>query len=250
MYEKNQVLISKLRSALTYPVLLLVFAIIIIIFLLSFIVPTFAKLFEEFGQVLPLPTRILIGISGIINSSWWVFILAIGALSLLFRRIYQSDKGRLYFDRLVLKLPLVKKLILDTFKIQFSYTMSLLLANGVGIIEALENTRAVFRNRIFTDILNLAITKVKKGEKLSRALAQNPVFNTSLLGMIHAGEMSDRVPEVLNSIGHNIEVDLNERVSTLTALAEPVLILIIGGIVGFAVLSIMLPIFQMNQIFG
>jgi len=250
MHEKNQALISKLRSSLTYPVLLLVFACIIIIFLISFIVPTFARLFEEFGQVLPLPTRILIGISGLLKTSWWILLIIIGAGVLVLHRLYRRESVKLYFDHLVLKLPVVKRVLTDTFKIRFAYTMSLMLSNGIGIIEALQNTMGVFKNRVFSGLLDRAVELIKKGERLSRALSHSELFNAALLGMIHAGEMSDSVPEVLESIAHNIEVELGERITTLTTLAEPVLIMIIGSIVAFTVLSIMLPIFQINQMFG
>jgi len=249
MYEKNQALVAKLRSALPYPVLMLCFAFVVILFFVSFIIPTFAQLFADFEQTLPLPTRLLIGTTEVISKGWWAILILLIALFLVLRRFYRSEKGRLYFDRLVLKIPVVKKLVLDTFKIRFSYTMSLMISSGIGIIEALEGTRDIFRNRTFSDTLNRAIDSVKKGEKLSRALSSNPVFNSSILGMIHAGELGDRIPQVLDSIGQNIEVDLTERVETLTSLAEPVIIVVIGLLVGFAILSIMLPIFQINQIF-
>jgi general secretion pathway protein F len=249
MFEKNRTLIAKLRSALTYPILMLCFAFVIIIFFVSFIVPTFAQLFADFEQTLPLPTRLLIGITTVLQKGWWAILILLIALFFIFRRVYRSEKGRLYFDSLALRLPVVKKLIQDTFRIRFSYTMSLMISSGIGIIEALEGTREIFRNRIFIDVLNRAIESVKKGEKLSRALSSNPVFNSSILGMIHAGEMGDRIPQVFDSIGQNIEVDLTERVQTLTSLAEPVIIVVIGVLIGFAILSIMLPIFQINQLF-
>jgi len=249
MFEKNQALIAKLRSALTYPALMLFFAIAVIIFFVSFIIPTFAQLFADFDQALPLPTRLLIGSTNVISKGWWVILIVIAAAVLLLRRFYQSERGRLYFDRVVFKFPVVNKLILDTFKIRFSYTMSLMLSSGIGVIEALEGTRDIFKNRVYIDVINRAIELVKKGERLSRALSSNQLFNASLLGMIHAGEMGDRIPEVLDSIGHNIEVELTERVQTLTSLAEPIIIVIIGVLVGFAILSIMLPIFQINQMF-
>ena len=249
MFEKNQALIAKLRSALTYPVLMLCFAFVVIIFFVSFIIPTFAQLFADFEQTLPLPTRLLIGGTTVIQKGWWAILILLIALVLILRRVYRSEKGRLYFDRLVLRLPLVKRLVQDTFRIRFSFTMSLMISSGIGIIEALEGTRNIFRNRIFIDTLNRAIEGVKKGEKLSRALSSNPVFTSTILGMIHAGEMGDRIPQVLDSIGQNLEVDLTERVQTLTSLAEPVIIVIIGVLIGFAILSIMLPIFQINQLF-
>jgi general secretion pathway protein F len=250
MYEKNQVLKSKLRASLTYPSLMLVFAFLIIVFLVSFLIPTFSKMFVEFGQVLPLPTRILIGISNIVTKAWWAIIIFLALLAFIFNRVYKNEKGKKYFDLLVLRLPVIKNLVLGTFTVRFSYTMSLMLYNGVGIIESLENTLGIFRNVVFKDLLNNSIEMVRKGEKLSRALASGIVFNSSILGMIHAGEAGDRVPDVLEKIGNNAEVELEEKIKTLTSLIEPLVIMIIGIFVGFVVLAIMLPIFQVNQIFG
>lgn len=250
MYERNQALIAKLRSVLTYPMIMLVFALIIIVFLVSFIVPTFARLFADFGQTLPLTTRMLIGVSNLISSSWWAIILFLILVFMIIRRAYKSERGKLYFDNLVLKLPVVKKILLDTFRIRFSYTMSIMLSGGTGILDALETTADVFKNSVLRDSIKRAAVLVKKGERLSRALSENPGFNAGILGMIHAGEMGNRLPDVLNSIAHNIEVDLEEKISTLTSLVEPVMIVLIGLIVGFVVLSIMLPIFQINQILG
>jgi general secretion pathway protein F len=268
MYEKNQALVSKLRSSLTYPVLMLVFAVLVVVFLVSFIVPTFAKLFTEFGSVLPAPTRILIGVSNVISSAWWAILIVLALAVFTLLRVYGSEKGRRYFDSLVLRLPFVKRLVLDNFRIRFSYTLALMLAGGVGILESLENTKGVFRNIVFREVIENAIERVRKGEKLSRALAAErtrsaggfhaaggspaagSIFTSSLLGMIHAGEAGDRVPEVLERIASGTEVDIEERVKTITSLVEPIVILVIGFLVGFVVLAIMLPIFQINTIFG
>jgi len=121
MYEKNQELISKLRASLTYPSVMLLFALIIIVFLISFIVPTFSRLFSDFGQVLPLPTRILIGISKVVSTSWWAFIIFFCALYFIIQRMYSHEKWKRYFDSLILKIPGIKRFIIDTFKIRFSY---------------------------------------------------------------------------------------------------------------------------------
>jgi general secretion pathway protein F len=250
MFEKNQILINRLRTSLTYPALMIVFAVVIVVFLMSFLVPTFSKIFIEFEQVLPLPTRVLIGVSKIFTSGCWAMLIFFILAVFVFNRLYKNENGKKYFDRMALKIPLVKKLILDTFKIRFSYTMGLMLSNGVGIIESLENTRGVFKNGIFRETVDRAIGLIEKGEKLSRALATSTLFNSSILGMINAGEAGDRVPEVLEKIGSNTELELEEKVKTLTSLVEPVIILIIGVFIGFTILAIMLPIFQINQIFG
>jgi len=250
MYEKNQAFSNKIKSSLTYPSLMLVLGVSIILFLVSFIVPTFSRLFSEFGQTLPLPTRILIGISSFITTSWWAILIFIALCYFIGRRMYRTGRWKRGMDGFVLKLPGVKRIILDSFKIRFSYTMSLMLKNGVPIIDALRQTGGIFKNSVFRTHIENATAKVKKGESLSRALGGGGLFNSSLLGMIRAGEAGDRVPEVLNRIGTGMETDLEERIKTAVSLLEPIVIVIVGFFIGFAVLSIMLPIFQINQFFG
>lgn len=254
IFDKNRALTAKLRSSLTYPVVLLFFSLLVIVFLISFIVPTFAGLFEEFGQVLPLPTRVVIGVSGFFTSWWWLFFVGAGAAWAAALRAYRSERGRRYLDRLALRVPVAGRLLTDTFRIRFAHTMSLLLGSGVGIIESLENTAGIFKNQVYTELLRDTADRVRKGEGLSRALALSDpgrlIFTPTMLGMIRAGESGDSVAGVLDSVGAGLEVELSERVGTLTSLIEPVLILVIGGIVAFAVLSIVLPIFQFNQLVG
>lgn len=250
MYEKNRILIGKLRSSLTYPLLMLFLAFVVVVFLVSFIVPTFARLFVEFEQALPLPTRMLMALSGFVTKGWWAIFIVLGLAAYVLSRIYKTEKGKTSLDSFVLKLPLVRTIVLENFRIRFCSTMALLLSNGVGIIESLQNTGGIFRNSVFTSLIRAATDRVKKGERLSRALASGQVFTSSLLGMIHAGEAGDRVAEVLDRIARNGEVELEERLKTLTSLVEPVIIMVIGIFVGFVVLSIMLPIFQINQMFG
>ncbi|MFW6138262.1 MAG: type II secretion system F family protein, partial [Spirochaetota bacterium] len=150
---------------------------------------------------------------------------------------------------MVLRLPGASKLLKDMFRIRFSYTMALMLGGGVGIIEALKNTEAIFKNSVFKQIIGNAAVMVEKGESLSRALSSKVVFDSSILGMIRAGEMTDRVPQVLEKIGHNTEIELEEKLKSLTALVEPIIIIVLGIFVGFVVLAVMLPIFQVNQLF-
>ncbi|MFW6180123.1 MAG: type II secretion system F family protein [Spirochaetota bacterium] len=254
IFDKNRALMAKLRSSLTYPVVLLFFSLLVIVFLVSFIVPTFAGLFEEFGQTLPLPTRLVIGVSDLFTSWWWLFFFIAASLWLAARRAYRTEGGRRYFDRLALRLPVAGRLLADTFRIRFAHTMSLLLGSGVGMIEALENTAGIFKNRVLTDLLRDTAERVRKGQGLSRALAlsdpRQRVFTPTVLGMIRAGESGDTVAPVLDSVAEGLEVELSERISVLTSLIEPVLILFIGCVVAFAVLSIVLPIFQFSQIMG
>ena len=250
MYERNQAFTSKVRGALTYPSLMLLFGVLIIVFLVSFIVPTFSRLFSEFGQTLPVPTRILIGLSDVVTAAWWAVLLFIGAVFFWIRRMYRRGSWKQRLDGLVLKLPLVHTVLLESFRIRFSSTMSLMLGNGVPIIDALRQTGGIYKNSVFTRHIQNATERVKKGESLSRALSGGVLFTPSLLGMIRAGEAGDRVPDVLQRMGEGLENRLEERLKTLTSLLEPIVIVIVGIFIGFAVLAIMLPIFQINQFFG
>jgi general secretion pathway protein F len=253
-YEKAHALMASLQSALTYPVLMLFFAVGVIIFLVSFIVPTFSALFEEFGQVLPLPTRVLIAFSDFFTAAWWIILIVLGGAALLTRRFYRSDRGKDRLDRLLFRIPILRGLLVDTFRIRFARTMGMLLGSGIGIIESMESTAGVFTNVVFVEAVGSAAERVRKGERLSSALSREidprgkPLFDPSLVGMIHAGEAGDRVPGVLDRMASGIEVDLTQRIGVLTSLAEPVLILVLGSIVAFVVLSIMLPIFSFNQL--
>ena len=249
-FERNQRLIGSLRSSLTYPIFMLVFAFVVVIFLVTFIVPSFSSLFEQFGQRLPLPTRVLLAFSGFISSFWWLIVSIIVLIFLLFRNIYKkNDKFRRRIDSYVLRMPLSGNFIITNFRIRFSYTMSLMIANGVGLLDALVTTRAIFKNSLISDYLYKSISLIKKGEKFSRSIEDPLLFPPSYIGMVRAGERGDRLAEVLDTISRNLEASLEEKVKSISSLVEPLIIIIIGGFVGFVVLSIMLPIFQINQLF-
>ena len=196
MYEKNQAFSSKIKSSITYPSLMLVLGVIIILFLVSFIVPTFSRLFSEFGQTLPLPTRALIAISNFITKAWWAVLIFIASAYFVMRRMYRIGRWTKSLDGLVLKLPVTKRILLDSFRIRFSYTMSLMLQNGVPIIDALLHAGGIFKNSIFRKHIENTTERVKKGESLSRALAGGDLFNSSILGMIHAGTAAVAVEPV------------------------------------------------------
>ena len=249
-FERNQKLIGTLRSSLTYPTFMLVFAFVVVVFLVTFIVPSFNSLFEQFGQKLPLPTRLLLSFSGFISSFWWLIVGLIILIFLLLRNFYKkNDKFRKKIDSYLLKMPFVGNFIVTNFRIRFSYTMSLMIANGVGILDALQTTKAIFKNIIFSDFLLNSIYLIKKGERFSRSIENPLLFPPSFIGMIRAGETGDRLAEVLDTISKNLEATMEEKVKSISSMIEPLIIIFIGSFVGFVVLSIMLPIFQINQLF-
>jgi len=249
-FERNQRLIGSLRSSLTYPLFMLIFAFVVVVFLVTFIVPSFSNLFEQFGQKLPIPTRILLGFSGFVSSFWWIIFIVFTLLFFGIRNFYRkNEKFKKNIDYSILKIPLIGNFIITNFRIRFSYTLSLMISNGVGVLDALMITRAIFKNVIFTDFLMTSISKIKKGEKFSKSIDNSFIFPKSFIGMIRAGETGDRLAEVLDTISRNLESIMEEKVKSISSLMEPIIIIFIGGFVGFVVLSIMLPIFQINQLF-
>ncbi len=249
-YERNQRLIGTLKSSLTYPLFMLFFAISVVVFLVTFIVPSFRNLFDQFGKSLPLPTKLLLKFSDFLSGFWWLILLILILMVYLFREMYKKrSRFKDRIDRFILKLPVAGELILNSFRIRFSYTMSLMISNGVGIIDALNTVKDMFKNSLFRKLIVDSVEKIKKGDRFSSSIADGYIIPPSISGMINAGESSDRLAEILNSISVNLESQLERKVKSLTSLIEPVIIIVIGGFVGFVVLSIMLPIFQINQMF-
>ncbi len=249
-YEKNQKLAGTLKSSLTYPVFMLFFAIAVVIFLVTFIVPSFRNLFEQFGQRLPVPTRLLMGFSDFTSKFWWLILIVIMIILFAFRNIYKKNgRFKRKIDEMVLKAPLIGSFILDSFRIRFSYTLSLMISNGVVILDALNTIKDSFKNIHFKEFIISTIESIKKGDRFSNSIANSFLFPPSFAGMVGSGERSDRLAEVLQSLSENIESEMEQKIKSLTSLIEPLIIIIIGGFVGFVVLSIMLPIFQINQIF-
>lgn len=247
--EKAKQLRNQLRSSLSYPVLILAVSFIVTIFLVTFVVPTYSQIFMEFGQALPLPTRILLALSGFFKTWFFVLlgILAIGVY--IIYRYYKSESGKNKLDDLILRIPIVDNLIKQRFIIRFCETLGLMVESGVPLLDSIKTTESLFKNHNFVNIIKDASDKITKGHSLSSALSDHPYLPPSVLGIIRAGESGDRVAESLFKIAEIFGNEFEEKIRTLTSLIEPVVIIIIGIIVGFIVLSIMLPIFQMNQLF-
>ncbi len=247
--ENAKQLRNRLRASLSYPVLILTVSFIVTIFLVTYVVPTYSQIFTEFGQSLPLPTRILLAFSGFFKT-WLPGLMGFLALvGYIIWRFYKSTSGKNKLDNLILRIPIVGNLIKERFIIRFCGTLALMVESGVPLLESIKTTIALFKNHNFINTIKDASEKITKGHSLSSALSGNPYLPPSVLGIIRAGETGDRVADSLFKIAETFGNDFEERIRVLTSLIEPIVIILIGIIVGFIVLSIMLPIFQMNQLF-
>ncbi|MBI9084274.1 MAG: type II secretion system inner membrane protein GspF [Desulfobacterales bacterium] len=246
--EKQEALRNRLRSALAYPVLMTMVGVMVLFFLLVYIVPGITKIFSEMNQVLPGPTRALIFISKMSQTYWWAGILAILFGLLVFRGLSRTDKGRRFLDNLLLAVPGIGALNRKLITARVTRTLGSLLENGVTLISALNIVKNIAGNRLYFDAIEEAASNVGKGQGLSEALSVSGVFPPLALQMIQVGEQSGELETMLGRITTVFEQEVESRVLALTAMLEPVMILVMGAMVGFVVLSICLPILEMNQL--
>ena len=224
------------------------FGALVLFLLLTFIVPSITTIFSDMNQALPTPTIILISISDFFKNYWWIILIAIILLLVTFRGIKKTAKGRYAVDRTKLFLPgfgmLAKKLSVA----RFARTLGSLLENGVSMMPALNIVKNIVGNDLIFDIIESASKEVGKGKGLGMALAENKIFPDLSIQMILVGEQSGELEAMLNKVADVFENEVETSIASMTSLLEPAMILLMGVIVGCIVLSICLPIFEMNQL--
>lgn len=242
--EKDLALRGKIKSALTYPVIVLVFAILITYFLLTTIVPQFAGILFSLNAPLPLITRVLIAVSGFLQHQWYILLGIIVLLVVGYRYAYSTKKGRHTIDDIKLKLPLLGPLIRKSAIASFSRTLSLLIASGVNIVEALDITRGTANNAIVEDTLENARNVVMVGEQMSGSLATSKIFPPMVVSMVAIGEETGALDTMLSKVADFYDREVDEAVDSLTAAIEPIMIVVLGAIVGVIVAGMFLPMFS------
>lgn len=242
-YEKQYTLKEKITTALTYPIVVSVFAILITIFLLLFIVPIFGDMYAQMGEELPLITRIVLGLSDFIRNFWWVFVLIIIGFFFIYRKMRQEDAGNRLLDYIALKLPVIGTFIQKAVLARMTQTLSSLLNSSVPILQAVEVTSDVVGNQVVKEVLLEARSSLEKGESLAKPMEESWVFPPLIIQMIRVGEESGALDEMLKKVANIYEQDVNEASDKLQSLIEPVLIIFLAVIVGLIVLSIVVPMF-------
>ena len=244
--EKEQELRGKVHSAMAYPLVLTVVGIATVFVLVSFVIPKFVSMFRDLGQILPLPTRILIRLSGLMSAYWWLVLIVIALAGIILQRHARTDNGTLAVDRLKLRLPVLKGLVQKLEISKFARTLGTLLRNGVPILAALQIVARTLGNAEIARDVVAAHRDVTEGARLQQALGKSRHFSTMVISMIGVGEESGDLAGMLAKVAHTYDQEVDRAVKTMISLVEPAMIIILGGCVGFIVLSILLPIFQVD----
>ena len=249
-YERSEKMRSRIKSALTYPTIVLFAGVVTVIFAMVKVIPQFSKVFESLGDSLPVPTQILVSSSeffvkyGVIVLGFLVF----GVV--LFRRHINSKEGRLWWDGIKLKAPLVKGIVACGTYSGLAYTMRTLLANGVNVLHALRIAEETCGNAVIAGALRVARERVTDGTTISGPLAASKIFPKMMTDMLAVGEQSGDMPGALGHIGKRYESEMDRNITIFTNALEPILIVAIGAVVGFVAISILMAVFKVTSSLG
>ena len=246
--EKQEAMKSRIRAALTYPVLMLIIGSAILFFLMTHVVPNITGIFAEMEQTLPTPTRILIQISDLLRDYVIVILLALPLLFLAIRQLLRTEKGGRLFDRALFTFPVISSIMKKLAAARFAHMLGSLIENGIPMLGALKVVRGISANRLFAETIDKAAEDVSKGQGLARSLKGIDLMPPLAVQMIEVGEQSGALEKMLYKIADFYERQLENQLLGLTSLMEPLMIVVMGLIIGFIVLSICLPIFEMNQL--
>jgi type IV pilus assembly protein PilC len=243
--EKASALKSKVKSAMVYPITIISVASLVVLFMMIFIIPTFAKMFKDLGQELPLPTKVVIAISDFLIGYWWLLGLAVFGSIVAFKKYYATEQGSTVVDTFALKVPVIGMLIRKVAVARFTRTLGTLISSGVAILEALRITARSAGNRVVEKAVMNARNAVSSGRNLAEPLRQAPVFPPMVVHMISVGETTGALDAMLSKIADFYEQEVDDAVGALTSLLEPMMIVFLGVCVGGIVVAMYMPIFKM-----
>jgi type IV pilus assembly protein PilC len=246
--EKQVELRRKVKSAMTYPVVVGVMVLAIVTAMLLFVIPMFQGIYKQLGGTLPAPTQILIDISNIMRKLWYIVFLAEVAAAIAFRKWINSEDGRKRWDAIKLKVPVFGKLVRKTALARFSRTLSALVRSGVPILESLDIVAETAGNYVVAKAVRETQAAVKRGDPLSKKLEEHPVFPPMVVQMMAVGEETGALDEMLDKIADFYDQEVEATVDALTSLIEPILIMVMGVCVGGMIISLYLPMFNIIKL--
>lgn len=249
--EKILAIKGKIKSALFYPVSIIIVAFVITAVIMIFVIPAFKELFSSFGADLPAPTLIVMAISDFFVSYWWAIFGSIGgALWFFFYTWKRSEKMQATMDRLLLKLPLFGHLIRIATIARFARTLSTMFAAGVPLVEALDSVAGASGNRVYYDATKRIQSEISTGTSLTVAMQNSEVFPNMVLQMVSIGEESGALDSMLSKVADFFEAEVDDAVEALSSLMEPIIMVVLGVLIGGLVIAMYLPIFKMGQAVG
>ncbi len=245
--ERQEALRGRFNAAMAYPVIMFFIGTGILSFLVTFIVPEITGIFEGLNQTLPLPTLILLGLSNFLKSFWWLVLLLLIGVIVLLKQLIKTPKGIYIWDKIKLRTPVLGDINIKIAMARFGRTLGSLIQNGVPLLSALEIVRSIVNNTLISKDIDNAMEQIGEGRSLASPLDRSRWFPPIAVQMITVGEQSGEMENMLNKIADIYEGETESRIMALTAMLEPLMILAMAASVGFIVFSILLPIFQINQ---
>jgi type IV pilus assembly protein PilC len=243
--EKNDALVRKVKGAMVYPGVIFTVAAVAVAVLLIFVIPTFQAMFASVNLELPLPTRIVIGASQLLINYWWVILAVIAAAVFGIRRYYSTDDGKKRIDQMLLNAPVLGDLLRKSAVSRFTRTLGTLISSGVSILDGLEITAKTAGNRVIHDAVMASRQSIAGGETIAAPLEKSKVFPPMVISMIAVGEQTGGLDEMLSKIADFYDDEVDVAVGALLSLMEPIMIVVLGVIVGGMVVAMYLPIFDM-----
>jgi len=246
--EKAMALNKKIKGAMTYPTICLSLSIIILAVILIFVIPVFSEMFASFGKALPLPTQIVINMSNFVKAYWWIIAIAAVVFVVIFKKFYATDKGRLSVDRALLVSPLVGELLRKVAVSKFTRTLGTMLHSGVPILEALQVVARTANNKVIERAVYRVADSIAEGRPIAEPLEESGVFPNMVVQMIRVGESVGALDTMLDKIADFYDEEVDQAVDNITSAIEPLMMVVLGGLIGGVVIAMYLPIFQIASI--
>jgi len=242
--EREVELRRQIKSAMTYPIVVVALVTLILAAMLLFVVPQFETIYSSLGGTLPLPTRMLLSVSRAVRSYWYVVLLGAVVASFLFRRYKKTEAGRARVDAVKIKIPIFGPLFHKVALARFASTLGMLLRSGVPILQALDNVNETVNNRVIGDAVDDVKTSVREGESIAKPLGRHKAFPPMVVQMMAVGEETGAVDTMLDKVAEFYNSEVTATVEAMTSLIEPLLIAVIGAAVGAAVIALYMPMFS------
>lgn len=246
--EKAMALQKKIKGAMTYPAICLGISLIILVVILVFVVPVFDKMFQEFGSALPAPTQMVVNMSNFFKSNFFLIVIVAVVISWIVKRIYNTEKGRLKIDALLLKSPVIGTLLRRVAVSKFTRTLSTMLQSGVPILEALQVVGRTSGNKVIERAVFRVADSIAEGRPIAEPLEESGVFPNMVVQMINVGESVGALDTMLEKIADFYDEEVDQAVENLTAMIEPFMMVFLGGMIGGLVVAMYLPIFKMASV--
>jgi type IV pilus assembly protein PilC len=246
--EKARSLKGKVKSAMIYPSAIMFVAVSVVIFLMIFVIPVFAQMFQDFGGALPWPTQLVIGLSNLVKNYILFSIPILIGAAFGFKQYYRTEPGKRVVHRQMLRLPVLGPLLQKAAIARFSRTLSTLLGSGVPIIDSLDITARTAGNKVLEDAVLASIGSIREGQPLSTPLAKHPVFPPMVVQMVEIGDVTGELDALLGKLADFFEEEVDRAVEALTAMLEPMMMVFLGTVLGFIIVAMYLPIFKMASL--